>query len=177
MAKQNENGVYQMPNGMWAYRFTIVVNGKSISRKKTTDAFGNKLQKKKDAIKARAHAISFIQSGYTQPIATHTNKTISEIFDEYCEKGRSGKAYTTIKKQDSLWNNHLKERFGRRFIDDITCADISDYLSDLYYVQGLSYKYVESFLKMFYLIYGQAYNRNYISSEELYICVINSKSI
>lgn len=164
MAKQKETGVYQMPNGMWAYRFAIVVNGKTISRKKTTDEFGNKLAKKRDAIKARVHAIEAIQSGYNKPIAT-TRKTIEEIFDEYCEKGRLGKAYGTIRKQDSIWNNHLKERFGRHFIDDVTQAEVLDYLSELYYIDGLSYSYVESFLKMFYLIYGQAYNRNHISSD------------
>ena len=165
MAKQNENGVYQMPNGMWAYRFTIVVNGKSISRKKTTDEFGNKLQKKTDAIKARARAICSIQSSGRAQTPSFKPKTIGEVFDEYCEKGRIGKAYSTIRKQDSLWNNHLKERFARRFINDVTRADITDYLSELYYVDALSYRYVESFLKMFYLIYGQAFNRNYISSD------------
>ena len=35
-----------------------------------------------------------------------------------------------------------------------------DYLSELYYIDGLSLSYVESFLKMFYLIFGQAYSRN-----------------
>ena len=36
--------------------------------------------------------------------------TFGEVYQEYCEFGRSGKAYTTIKKQDSLWKNHLKEK-------------------------------------------------------------------
>ena len=37
-----------------------------------------------------------------------------------------------------------------------------DYLSELYYVDNLAYMYVESFLKMFYLFFGQAYSRNYL---------------
>ena len=37
-----------------------------------------------------------------------------------------------------------------------------DYLAELYYVDGLAFMYVESFLKMFYLIFGQAYSRNYL---------------
>lgn len=73
----------------------------------------------------------------------------------------SGKAYTTIKKQDSLWENHLKEKFGNRFIDEISVAEVNDYLETLYY-KGRAYKYVEGFLKMFYLIFGQAYSRNYL---------------
>ena len=35
-------------------------------------------------------------------------------------------------------------------------------ISDLYYVEGKAFMYVESFLKMFYLIFGQAYSRNYL---------------
>lgn len=33
----------------------------------------------------------------------------------------------------------------------------------MYYVEDRAYSYTESFLKMFYLIFGQAYSRNYLS--------------
>ena len=89
-------------------------------------------------------------------------RTVKEVFDEYREKGRSGRAYKTIVKQDSLWKNHLSDRFGKRYIDEISVAEINDYLEELYYSVGFSYRYVESFLKMFYLIFGQAYSRNYL---------------
>ena len=36
------------------------------------------------------------------------------------------------------------------------------YLSKLYYKDGYAFQYVESFLKMFYLFFGQAYSRNYL---------------
>ena len=49
-----------------------------------------------------------------------------------------------------------------RFIDEISVAEIQDYLSFLYYSEGRAYRYVEAFLKMFYLIFGQAYSRNYL---------------
>lgn len=88
--------------------------------------------------------------------------TVQEVYEEYCEHGRSGKAYTTIQKQDSLWRNHISERFGQRYIDGISVAEINDYLTELYYVEGRAYKYVEGFLKMFYLIFGQAYSRGYL---------------
>lgn len=32
-----EKGVYQLENGYWAYRFVIVLNGKTINRKKTKE--------------------------------------------------------------------------------------------------------------------------------------------
>ena len=88
--------------------------------------------------------------------------TFAEVYQEYCEMGRSSKAYTTIKKQDSLWRNHLAEKFSSRFIDEISVAEVNDYLAHLYYIEGRIYKYVEGFLKMFYLIFGQAYSRNYL---------------
>lgn len=161
MTKRNEAGVYQKPNGFWEYRFTIVVDGKSISRKKCTDEFGNRFKTKSEAIRAREAAV-FNARTERERQKKIERKKVKEVFQEYCAKGRAGKAYTTVKKQDSLWENHIKDRFGDRFIDEISVAEIEDYLSELYYTDGLSYRYVESFLKMFYLIFGQAYSRNYL---------------
>ncbi len=92
--------------------------------------------------------------------------TVQQVYDEYCEFGRAGKAYVTIKKQDSLWNNHIKSKFGKRYVDDISVAEINDYLAELYYTENIAYSYTESFLKIFYLIFGQAYSRNYLNAEQ-----------
>lgn len=64
-----------------------------------------------------------------------------------------------------MWNNHICSRFGDRYIDEISVAEIEDYLEELYYVHGYAYSYVESFLKMFYLIFGQAYSRDYLEMD------------
>ena len=161
MAKQNDTGVYQLPNGNWAYRFTFTVEGKKKNRKGTKDEFGNLLTTKRAAILARAAAVTREQEEQHRQ-APVTRKTFQEVYKEYCEQGRSGKAYQTIRKQDSIWNNHLCAKFGRRYIDEISVAEVNDYLAHLYYTEGQAYKYVESFLKMFYLIFGQAYSRNYL---------------
>lgn len=161
MAKQNDTGVYQLPNGNWAYRFTFTVEGKKKNRKGTKDEFGNLLTTKRAAILARAEAVTREQEEQHRQ-APVTRKTFQEVYKEYCEQGRSGKAYQTIRKQDSIWNNHLCAKFGRRYIDEISVAEVNDYLAHLYYTEGRAYKYVESFLKMFYLIFGQAYSRNYL---------------
>lgn len=158
MGTVNNTGVYQLPNGLWAYRFTWRENGKKKNRKGTKDEFGNSLKTKKQAIAARKAALEKEQA----PRSPIERKTVEQLYKEYCEHGRSGKAYATIKKQDSLWKNHLQKRFGSRLLDEISVAEINDYLSSLYYAEGRAYKYVESFLKMFYLIFGQAYSRNYL---------------
>lgn len=161
MAKSNDAGVFKLDNGNWGYRFTIRIDGQPISSRKHTDALGNKLHTKREAIKAREAAIAqaHLDRARKQKIS---RRTVQEVYDEYCAKGRSDRAYMTVRKQDSLWRNHLRDRFGKRFVDDISVAEVNDYLSELYYKDGLAFRYVESFLKMFYLIFGQAYSRNYL---------------
>ena len=172
MVKSTENGVFQMENGMWGYRFCIVVEGKKISRKKVTDAEGNKLCTKKQAIKAREAAIieARIERERQHKIS---RRTVEEVYKEYCEKGRSDRAYMTIRKQDCLWRNHLKKQFGKRYVDEIRVAEINDYLAELYYKEGYAYRYVESFLKMFYLIFGQAYSRDYLNVDAYHKLCLN----
>lgn len=158
---QNDVGVTKLENGNWEYRFVMVVDGKKIISRKRKDEQGNPLTTKRAAIKARKEAMKKAQLGITNTAPT-AKKTVTDVYREYCEKGRSGKAYGTIRKPDSLWDNHIKARFGHRYVDEISVAEIVDYLTELYYIRGHSYKYVEAFLKMFYLIFGQAYSRNYL---------------
>lgn len=160
MGKQNDSGVFKLENGNWGYRFTVMRNGQRKDIRRKQDDFGNPFKTKKDATKARQIALQQEQDeSKPKPME---RKTVAEVFKEYCEKGRSAKAYQTIRKQDSLWEIHLRKQFGKRYVDDISVADVEDYLADLYYKKKYSYRYVESFLKMFYLIFGQAYSRNYL---------------
>jgi len=96
----------------------------------------------------------------------------------FLRSGRLDKEYSTKKKHDCLWNNHIKARFGDRYADDISSGEINDYLAELRYVNNYSYGYIESFLKLFYLIFGQAYSRNYLSSEKYSkLCVYKNGKI
>ncbi len=165
-------GVFQMENGNWAYRFKMIVDGKEICQRKTTDEQGNKLHNKTDAIKAREAAMVTARTVRKRQIKI-SRRTVKEVFEEYKEKGRIGKAYNTNLKQDSLWKNHLYSRWGNRFVDDISVAEVNDYLAELYYMKGYAFRYVESFLKMFYLIFGQAYSRNYLSVDSYNKLCIN----
>ena len=161
MAKLNDVGVSQKKNGLWEYRFVMVVDGKTINRKKSTDAFGNRLKTKTEAVKAREAAMEAARTERERK-KTISRRTFKEVFEEYRDKGCTGKVYKTLLKQDSLWKNHFCERWGKRYVDDIPVAETNDYLSELYYEHEYTFRYVESFLKMFYLIFGQAYSRNYL---------------
>lgn len=159
---RNDVGVYQLSNGYWGFRYALMSDGIRKECKMSKDAFGNPLKTKKAAIKARQLEISRVKLGIINNDVPQTKKTVSDVYTEYCNVGRIGKAYATIKKQDSLWNNHIAAAFGNRLINSISVAEIQDYLATLYYGENRAYSYVESFLKMFYLIFGQAYSRNYL---------------
>ncbi len=119
MAKKKEIGVFQTENGQWGYRFSLIIEGKRISRRRFTDEDGNILQSKSQAAKAREKAImqAYLDEERKRLIF---RRTVKDVFEEYREKGRSGRAYKTILKQDSLWKNHLSDRFGKRYIDEIS---------------------------------------------------------
>ncbi len=176
MAKQADTGVYQLNNGNWAFRYTLTKDGKRKDVRKSKDEQGNVLKTKRQAINARQAAV--VQEQKKDERKVVVRKTVNEVWQEYCEKGRAGKAYKTILKQDSLWKNHIHSRFGNRFIDEISVAEVNDYLTELYFTDGLAYRYVEGFLKMFYLIFGQAYSRDYLEVDAYNkLCVNKSTRI
>lgn len=164
----NSTGVFQTKDKTWGYRIKLTINGKSIDTKRLRDECGNTFRTKTDAIKARKVALFIAESELRHTDTGEVpiiRKTVQEVFEEYCQKGRSDRAYNTKLKQDSLWKNHIQAEFGKKYIDEISTAEVQDFLSVLYYEKEYAYRYVESFLKMFYLIFGQAYSRNYLSVE------------
>lgn len=156
-------GIFQLDNGCYGYRYTITVDGKRKDVKRTTDDNGKPFKTEKAAVRARTSAMTSEQS--PTPVKPKKRMKLSEVYAEYCEHGRTGKAYSTIRKQDSLWSNHIEPKFGKRYVDDISVAEINDYLEALYYSEERAYRYVEGFLKMFYLIFGQAYSRDYLDMD------------
>ena len=95
-----EKGVYQLKNGYWAYRFVIVLNGKTINRKKTKDEQGKPFKSAKAASRAREAAINMEREKARHK--ERPRKTMAEVYQEYCEKGRCGKAYTTIRNRTAF---------------------------------------------------------------------------
>ena len=138
--QKNEAGIFQKEDGNWFYRFTIMKDGKKHEFKRNTDENGCKLTSRRAAIKAKEAAMKKARAELERIKKPIERKTFSEVYDEYAERGRSGKAYATIRKQNTLWNIHLKEKFGARFVDEVSVAEINDYLTDLYYVEGYAYK-------------------------------------
>lgn len=146
----NETGIYKLKDGGWGFRYTISVCGKRKDVKRVRDAYGNPMKTKRDAVLARAEAMKAEEMPQQIRIV---RKSVKEVYQEFCENGRKDRAYRTKQKQDSLWNNHLCQKFGKRYVDEINSSEVNDYLVALYCEQGYSYQYTESFLKIRQRIY------------------------
>lgn len=157
-------GIFQLENGAYGYRFVMQRGGKMKNVRRTRDSAGQPLRTKKQAERARAEMMIRTAAEMDRQYIRIERRTVAEVWREYCSTGRADKAYSTIRKQDSLWNNYIKEKYGRRYVDELTAAEINDYLAGLY-SEGRAYGYVEGFLKVIYLILGQAYTRNYIHAD------------
>ncbi|MBQ7907692.1 MAG: hypothetical protein IJ309_06955 [Clostridia bacterium] len=125
-----ETGIYQMKSGFWAYRFSLTIDGEKKLFKSSVDENGNKMTTRKQAIKAKQLATEKARREALQPTKPTkiTRRTFGQVFQEYQEKGRSSKAFSTKRKQDCLWEIHLKDKFGSRFVDEISVGEISEIL-------------------------------------------------
>ena len=67
--KNEAKGVYQLENGNWGYRYGVVINGKTVWRKKTRDSKGHVMKTKSAAVKERDKSITaLIKKGEQQNI-------------------------------------------------------------------------------------------------------------
>ena len=79
MAQHNNIGVFQLPNGNWAYRFTQTVNGKRYNRKSVKDENGEPMKSQKAAIRARQLAIMDFAAKQLEP--PKRRMTVQEVYE------------------------------------------------------------------------------------------------
>ena len=91
MSTSESKGVYQLPNGMWGYRYAYILNGKQKDLKRTKDENGNPFKTERAALKAREAAIIREHLEQSQK-AKKKRVIVSEVYKEYCLNGRHGKA-------------------------------------------------------------------------------------
>ena len=80
MSSKDSTGVYQKANGYWEYRFGVLVNGKTVFKRKSTDENGNKLKTKREAIAAREAALVAIRTERTKKPAP-ARRLVKELFE------------------------------------------------------------------------------------------------
>lgn len=160
----NSTGVYKLANGNWAYRIYMTLDGKKIDTTGRKDVNGKPLETKTEAKKAREQKLVELRNGTDKKAIKDIR--MSELWQAYLNQFSKDKATATVTKYSSIWKNHVKVRFGDKYISKLTTADLYAFLLELYKDRGYAYGYVESFLKLFYQLYGIAYSMERISPEK-----------
>lgn len=165
---------YDEKTSSWAFRLAIKdASGKRFDTVRT--GFKTAAQAKKGKEELRYE----IKHKEPEPIEETTTstldltKTFSEVYAHYKEHRAKEKRPSTLRKQDSIWVHHIEPIFGSKTLAEVSKSDLYNYLLKLYlegdtynnFKTGYAYKYVEGFLKFFWLIYGYAYDNNWVESD------------
>lgn len=151
----------------WSYRFKIKVNGQTLEGGES--GFKTALE----ASEARAKAIEDAKEvGYVK----NNSKKFSEVYEEWVASQVGIKKPTTIKRHNSIYNNHLKEAFGDRFIISISGQELNDYLNDLAkpHIEKkhgrqivYSAEYIDGFYKTLNAVFAYAVRNGYIKENRV----------
>lgn len=164
------DGIKKLDNGFYEVRIVINRKDLKVNTLRRSDENGNPLKTLKDARDFRERFVSELKS--KKETAVIKDCKLKDVYEKYKKNEGLMKAQSTIRKQDSMWDNHISKRFGDMYISQITLSDLNNYLAQLYNFgdeynpnANYSFKYVEGFLKFFYLLFACAYADDYISSE------------
>lgn len=157
-------GVFRIDEKRYGCRIVILRNGKRVDTTKRQD--DNKkpfdtFQKAQRYREQKLHELEqeLAKSKSQKDKDEYGDCTMQEAWDMYIKFVAPSKRPATINKYTSLWKVHLKERFGDRLLSEIDTIEINAFLEEMYKSKDYSYKYVESFLKLFYQLYGVAYSK------------------
>lgn len=119
------------------------------------------------------------------------DKTFNDVYEFYLQGKAQDKALGTIKKQNSLWEHHIQPIFGDRKLSEVSKGEIENYLATLYRegdtftnykrnskneIKGYAYAYVEGFVKLFWLIYGIAYDHGWVENTRYQADFVNQST-
>ncbi len=148
-------GVTQNMDGSWTYRIKLKLpDGKVVDTRIKKDESGLPFLTARAAHEAKAEHEARLKAKPEEKESKKEIVTLAEVYENYLNSEGKDRAPATLRKQDSMWRNHISEVFGKRDINSITIIELQDFLRTLYH--NHSYLYTESFLKFFYLLFGQA---------------------
>ena len=170
MARNSDVGLKQLANGNWSCRIFKKINGEQIdSTYKIDSRTGEPFRTKSQARDFREYKIAELRDPEKRK-PKNKAVTFSYVWDLYTNTLARDKAPATYTKHKSIWENHIKDNFGSKYMTGaqaVSVLEINDYLSRMYRTTELSYHYIEGFLKVFYLLFGTAYSANLLDFEQL----------
>lgn len=148
-------GVTQNTDGSWTYRIKIKLPDGSVKDTRIKkDSRGNPFLTARQAFEAKKEHEAKIRANPEVNAPKQKIVTLQDVYDNYLDTEAKKKAPATLRKQDSMWQNHISPVFANRDINSITIIELDTFLVNLY--KSKSYKYTEGFLKFFYLLFGHA---------------------
>lgn len=152
----------------WMYRLKMTLpNGEKIDTTCKKNEQGHTFSTAEEAYKAREAHKARLRNSEQNPRSKRHRNTLRTVYEAYLESDEAkSKAPATLAKQRSMWTQHISSEFGEKTLEEITLQHLQDYLFRLYNSEGYAFKYVEGFLKFFYLLYGYAYRMDLISYEK-----------
>lgn len=162
MAKINDTGLYQLPNGNWYYRIKMAsdANGNPVDTTGRVDENGQPFKTKSACKRARDKRLVEFQIVGEEKREKYP-ATLQDMWNVFLEKEADKRAKSTVAKHKSMWKNYIKDRYGKKKLKNISVSDMQAVLVEMYN-SGLQYSYVEGVLKVFYLLYGIAYREDAI---------------
>ena len=117
-------GSVRKKGASWSYRIELgLVNGK----RNQIEMSGYKT--KREAEKAINNAL--YQYNNACDYIENKKITFTEVYTEFIEnEAPATRAYATIVRYKSLYNNHFKDRFGPYYMYQITANSINDFLNE-----------------------------------------------
>lgn len=148
-------GVTQNADSSWTYRIKIKLPDGSVKDTRIKkDSRGNPFLTARQAFEAKKEHEARIRANPEENSPKNKIVTLQDVYENYLNTEAKKKAPATLRKQDSMWRNHISPIFAKRDINSITIIELDTFLVNLY--KNKSYKYTEGFLKFFYLLFGHA---------------------
>lgn len=167
-------GVSQNKDGSWSYRIKKKINNQIVDTKIKKDENGNAFLTARAAHEAKLKHESKLLNGEIDIPQKPSKTTMSYIYETYLQSSEAKqKAPATLRKQDSMWRNHVGPKFADKDINKIKITELDDFLYDIY--KEHSYAYTEGFLKFFYLLFGYAYKLELMDGEKYFRMFGDSK--
>lgn len=176
-------GVSQNSDGSWSYRIKKKINNQVIDTKIKKDSNGHSFLTARAAHEAKLQHEAKLSNGEIELPKKPSKTTLTYIYETYLQSSKAKqKAPATLRKQDSMWRNHVSTYrhdekdvpLGERDINSIKITDLDNFLYDMY--QNHSFAYTQGFLKFFYLLFGYAYDLELIDGDRYYRMFGDSKT-
>ena len=158
MAKYTGVSPLNKSKTVWKWRIKMTTaDGRVIDKIGSRDENGEPFRTALDAFTAREKVRAELISQKTEEAEKRANMTLAEVYDKYkASHEAKTKAPATLRKQTSMWENHISAEFGGKNISAISLNELNAFLSRLYYEEEKAYSYVQGFLRFFYLLFGFA---------------------